>query len=366
MPIELWIAIGATSIVALAVLTFLAVRTRDDLRPHETTVVLQPAEQPVAEPAAAPAEIGYTSEATEEALTQYFKLAFGVVRFDYHILGEHARVLEQVERALDGAAEQQEYFPRRPRLLPKLLQALNDSDSTRQELVRLILEDPTLAGNTLKRANNAFYRVNAQPVESLERAVVVLGTDGLRSLVSLAILQPVFRLPQGFFDNFANVAWEQAQRSAASAQSYAAATGEDDPLIAQLLGVLPSLATLVLFRLTLDKYRAIPSVLPRPEVFIRLIKRHRATLAHTIGATWQLTDISLAALEQQCRSISPPYMSALARAAYYGELAATACVATRHGMYSSERAQALLLAQGLTAELANTVWTAADDAQVAS
>lgn len=312
------------------------------------------------------AAVAYATEATEEISAQILRLAFGVSRFDYQIFDEHARVLERVERSLANAAEQQQYFPRRPLLLPKLLQALNDTESTRQELVRLILEDPTLAGTTLKRANNAFYRMSAQPVESLDRAVAVLGIDGLRGLLSTAILQPVFRLPKGFFDRFAAIVWEHAQRSAASAQAFAQSSGADDPFVAQLLGVLRSLATLVLFRLTLDKYRQSPDVLPRPEVFIRILQAHRSALAVEIARTWQLSDASLHALEEQSRAVSPLQMSTLGRAVYYGELAGSLAIATDNNLYSAAGARAILLAQGLTPELTDMLLRTAQGADLAS
>jgi len=47
-------------------------------------------------------------------------------RFDYEILGEHAAVLDRVTESAEQSVHQREYFPRRPMLLPKLLQALND------------------------------------------------------------------------------------------------------------------------------------------------------------------------------------------------------------------------------------------------
>ena len=121
-------------------------------------------------------------------------------------------------------------------LLPKLMQALNDTESTRRTLVNLIVEDPSLAGSVLQRANNALYRTSREPVDSLDRAVSALGVDGLRALMAVAILQPVFRLPSGYFDSFADVTWEQAQRCAAAAETYATATASADPFIAQLLG----------------------------------------------------------------------------------------------------------------------------------
>lgn len=311
-------------------------------------------------------DIPYWTEATEEVATLCLKHAFSVARFDYQIFDDHERVLGLVDKAIEDAAEHQQYFPRRPLLLPKLLQALNDTDSTRQELVRLILEDPTLAGTALKRVNNTFYRMSVQPVESLDRAVVVLGTDGLRSLLSAAILQPVFRLPKGFFDRFAEMTWEQAQRSAAGAQAYAAAVHEQDPFVAQLLGVMRSLATLVLFRLTLDKYKSFPNVLPRPEVFIRVLQTHRNRLAADIGRTWQLSSASIDALEAQCREISPTRMSPLGRAVYYGELSSSIAVATHHSLYSPEGGKAILIHQGLTPQFAAEVLLAAQTADVSS
>lgn len=322
---------------------------------------------PDAEPleASAPADdIPYWTEATEEVASACLKYAFGVSRIDYQIFADHEAVLELVAQSLDDVTEQQQYFPRRPLLLPKLLQALNDTDSTRQELVRLILEDPALAGTTLKRANNAFYRMSTQPVESLDRAVVVLGTDGLRSLLSTAILQPVFRLPKGFFDRFADIAWERAQRSSASAQAYAQAQNDSDPFVAQILGVLRSLATLVLFRLTLDKYKSHPNVLPRPEVFIRALQAHRDRVAVDIAKTWQLSSASIEALEQQRRELSPTHMSPLGRAVYFGDLAGTIATAVHHSLYSSDGAQAILIHQGLTPPLAAEVLHAANTADI--
>ena len=360
MQTSTWIALSVT--VAVAITGFATVNLlRRRFQPEPPTSNPTP-QSFSSDDAASPesTEIAYATEATEEISAQCLKLAFGVAQFDYHIYADHAQVLERVEAALGDAVNRQEYFPRRPLLLPKLLQAQNDTESTRQELVRLILEDPTLAGTTLKQANNAFYRMSTQPVESLDRAVTVLGVDGLRGLLSTAILQPVFRLPKGFFDRFADISWEQAKRSAAGGEKYAEMKGADDPFIAQLLGVLRSLASLVLFRMTLDKYREAPNALPRPEVFIRVLQQHRSALALEIAKTWQLSDASLAALDQQCRQLSPAHMSTLGQAVYYGELAGSLALAVHHDLHSAEGAHAMLIEQGLAAQNARVLLNAAD------
>ena len=301
----------------------------------------------------------FSNEVIDGVYDESLRIAFGVARFDYQIMGEHASVLERVDETVASSVHQRDYFPRRPMLLPRLLQTLNDDAGSRHALVQLILEDPALAGSVLKLANSAFYRLSPEPVESLDRAVVILGTDGLRSLMATAILQPVFRLPKGFFDNFAALTWEQAQRTAAASEACAKSERNADPFVAQLLGLLGALARLVIFRLTMDRYRERPNVLPRAEVFIRSMQKHDVDVARLIAASWELSDVSLAALDEQAARGSPASMSALGRAVYFGELCGVLALLHARGVHSADGAEALLLQQGLPRAAVHSVWRAA-------
>jgi HD-like signal output (HDOD) protein len=302
------------------------------------------------------ATVPYSTDATEKALSDCFRLAFDVAQFDYQIAGEHAAVLKSVADSIEASVHQRDYFPRRPMLLPKLMQALNDSESTRNDIVRLILEDPTLAGNVLQRANSAFYRLTPEPVESIHRAVAMLGIEGLRGLMAAAILQPVFRVPPGDFENFATVTWEQAELTASASEKCAKMTPDVDPFVAQLLGLLRMLANIVLFRLTMDKYRDHPQVLPRAEVFVKTIQTHRDRMAGLIAATWELTDVSMRTLKEQEQRVSPSQMSALGRCIYFGELCGALATLAAHDLSTDADAHALLKAQGLDPNLGLALW----------
>jgi len=304
----------------------------------------------------------FETEATGSTYAECYKLAFSVPGFDYAIAGRHAEVVEKVNDNAAAAVHQREYFPRRPMLLPKLVQALNDDESTRRELVQLILEDPALAGSALQRANSAAYRFSPEPVDSLDRAVVVLGTDGLRSLLATALLQPVFRQPKGHFDNFATIVWEHAQRTAAAAEMYARSIGNGDPFIAQLIGLLGPLARIVLFRLTMETYREYPDLQPRAEVFIRAMQMQAPNVAGFIAATWELSDPSIRALQEQTDKVPPGHMSPLGQALYFGALCGALTLLTKRGTYSEEGAQALLMEQGLTRRITQEIWRAANRA----
>jgi len=301
----------------------------------------------------------FVTAATQAIADRYDDLAFSLVDIEPPIGGEHDAVLERITQNVATSIHQPEYFPRRPLLLPKLLQTLNDSESTRQELVRLLLDDPSLAGSVLQRANSAFYRLSPMPIDSLDGAVRTLGTDGLRGLVASMLFQPVFRLPRGCFDDFAKITWEHAQRAARAAETCARSAGDADPFVAQLLGLLTPLARIVMFRLAMDTYRAYPGLSPNAEVFIQALRQHAPRVSRLIASSWALPDPSIRALDEQLGKGSPLMMSPFGRCLYYGELCAMAAMLDVRDMQGEEDTETVLMAQGLTRQDAQLIQRAA-------
>ena len=118
----------------------------------------------------------------------------------------------------------------------------------------MIARDPALVGSLLKLANSPLYRRGSKPVESVDRALAVLGTNGTRSLVAAALMQPVFRAADGDSARFAEIIWEHTQRSAAAAELHAAAVESSDPFTAQLVALVMGLGAIVVYRRVLDQY----------------------------------------------------------------------------------------------------------------
>lgn len=359
-----WLAGGAIVFV-IAGCAFYWLKERNSATGEETTSPATPPpnrrRRPRSEGAlrASDEPATYSTEATAAAVEQCYKLAFSANRIDYQIIGGHARVLEAVSEGVAATIHQRDYFPRRPLLLPRLLQAINDTESTRQQLVNLLLEDPTVAGAVLKRANSAFYRGSALPIERLDRAVIMLGAAGLRALMANAIMQPVFRVPKGYFDHFGDVIWDYARRSAQAAEACARADRSLDPFVSQLLGLLGGLSCIVLFKLTMEKYREQPNLLPRAEVFVTVMQRHRTQLACMVARSWELSETSVAAADEQMRKVAPGEMSPLARAMYFGELSGVLALLNSRGQYLPEVALRLLVEQGLDPDSARAAWRAA-------
>ncbi len=112
------------------------------------------------------------------------------------------------------------YTPQRPSLLPQLMEAVNDEEASLRALSRVVAQDARLTGEMLRSANSAMYRVSATPVESLERAAALLGTRGIRMLISGVLMQPL--ASGGRTGRFGEMAWEYSMYSASAADAWAA------------------------------------------------------------------------------------------------------------------------------------------------
>src|SRR6187402_3250386 len=120
----------------------------------------------------------------------------------------HAPVFKAVQQVLEKIEARPEYIPRRPSLLPKLLATVNDAEATMAEMSRIIAQDPALTGNLLRIANSPIYRSGNLPVESIDRAVTLVGVQGIRSIIATALLQPLMTSGAGAFGKFPEVVWE--------------------------------------------------------------------------------------------------------------------------------------------------------------
>jgi hypothetical protein len=160
-------------------------------------VRFQPRTGIAADSAGAPAgpaiDIARVRIAGDLATQRLWRLAFGAPAEPQPVAGAHGRVRELICAALQVDTIDPKYFPRRPALMPQLLQAVNDANAASDKLSRMIAHDPVLTADVLRLANSSLYRVTPAPIETIKRAIVVCGVDSLRGMLAAAMLQPVFR-----------------------------------------------------------------------------------------------------------------------------------------------------------------------------
>ena len=266
----------------------------------------------------------------------------------------HEDVASKIRWTLSSIADRPNFAPRRPLLLPRLVQAMNNDDVSRRELARIISSDPGLAGSLFRLANSPFYRVSTTPIESIDRAVALLGIEGMRSLVAAALMQPVFKVDGGGFPKFGDTIWQHTLSSAVAAESHAIMLESSDPFAAQLLCLMMGMAMTVVFRVAIDEYQS-RLVSPSPKVLIKLIDSQISPVARQVASSWQLSERIDAALADQSAPQGAK-MTSLGRSLQFGRfLGALAVLHERH-VIDGDAVSAALRTGGSLASAYERIW----------
>jgi HD-like signal output (HDOD) protein len=246
------------------------------------------------------------------------------------------------------------YMPPRPSLLPQLLDAVNDEDASLRVLARLVSQDPQLTGEMLRSANSPFYRVSTTPIESVERAAAMLGTRGMRTLISSALMKPL--ASGGRAGRFTEIVWEHSQYSASAADAWAARNQDSDPFAAHMLALLHGLGVVTVYRVLGDLYAAKPDV-PRDAVAMATALDASATVAAGgIATSWGLTERSREALEAQSSAHPAGEFSPLARALQFGLHAGALTLLCKRGKLTEQEAEDQITSSEFRGPAASRVW----------
>jgi HD-like signal output (HDOD) protein len=295
-------------------------------------------------PAAAPT-VRFPDHAQLEAVSgtvaeRLWRLAFGASSQLQAIAPEHARVRDAIVAVLRADTLDPQYFPRRPTLMPQLMRAVNDPNAAPDKVSRIIAQDPVLTADVLRLANSSFYRMTPAPVETIQRAVVICGVDGLQALMAAALLQPVFRATDSNFPRFPRLLWERTERTSRAAELYAMRTRREDRFEAQLIALLSALGPLVVYRAALDVYSRTPGIAPSPALCVALIGALGAQMSQRIAAHWETSPRLVAAL-------APGAEDALTTALHVGELLGTVSLLESQQAISPEESRGFAANAGL-------------------
>lgn len=79
-----------------------------------------------------------------------------------------------------------------PEVAMKIIELVEDTESTAQDLHKVISNDPALGARILKVVNSAFYGLPGQ-IGSINRAIVLLGLNAVKNIAIAASLTKLFR-----------------------------------------------------------------------------------------------------------------------------------------------------------------------------
>ncbi len=140
-----------------------------------------------------------------------------------------------------------------PKVLPsvarKVLEMVNNADTSNSQLCSVIEKDQTISASILKIANSAFYGLR-QEVTSLNQAIVILGFNALRDLV----ITVSTKLQYKNFGITEQMMWDHSIGAAIAAKRIAAGRGKDLEEIAFLGGLMHDFGKVVMNNEAPDAY----------------------------------------------------------------------------------------------------------------
>lgn len=233
-------------------------------------------------------------------------------RFHRFVLGLPAAAGETVSpaeqatlRRLEAIGERFDVsgLPRLPSVLPQLLRALRNDNLAGSQLAAMIGRDPVLVGEVMRVAGSAHFR-SAQPIHSLQHAVVLLGRDTLRRVATLHVMKPILQASAGMRGHMAGPwLWEHAERCAHAA-AFLGRHGGCDPFEAFLAGMVCHTGTGAVVRL-LDQ-EAPPSLGAFSPAFLAGCMRIGARLSLRAVRHWEMPANVIEALVERVNAPQAP------------------------------------------------------------
>jgi HD-like signal output (HDOD) protein len=221
-----------------------------------------------------------------------------------------AQVLEALAAILSSQQSGAALVRRMPGLIPQLLQSLRSESFSGSALSRTISSDVVLVAAVIRLANSC-YQGTGTAVASVEQAVILIGQEGLRQLITTVAFRPIIDVNSGFYvRRLAPILWEHSERCAIAARAMAPKLGIE-AFDAFLAALLQNVGLTVALR-TMDQATHGEPLLGSG-VFWAQLARDTRKLSVSIAREWNFPERVVKALAEQGGLRKGAVMSPLGR-----------------------------------------------------
>ncbi|WP_426113180.1 HDOD domain-containing protein [Massilia sp. PWRC2] len=206
------------------------------------------------------------------------------------------QVLDALSAIVNAQQSGEALVRRMPGMLPQLLQSLRSDNFSGAQLARTISGDVVLVAAVIRMANSSLTGTGTQ-IASVEHAVMVIGQQGLRHLITSVAFRPIIDMHSGHYTRrLAPRIWDLSERVAVANRQLAEALGID-PFEAFLAGLVQHVGLIVALRL-MDQIAKDDRSLGS-ELFCAELLRQSRSLSCAIGIEWKFPDSVTRAIGEQ-------------------------------------------------------------------
>lgn len=136
-------------------------------------------------------------------------------------------------------------LPTLPHILVDILNACQDNAIPFEKLTEIVSRDAAIAARAVSMANSTFFN-RGTPIRSLDRALLLLGTDTIKTIVITTTIHQFFSGINSGDNKYLKEFWRRSLSCALLAKSVAILTSYPQPDEAYLCGLLHNIGELVL------------------------------------------------------------------------------------------------------------------------
>ena len=199
---------------------------------------------------------------------------------------------------------------RMPGMIPQLLQSLRSDSFSGAKLSRTISSDVVLVAAVIRLANSSLTGTGSS-IGSVEHAVMLIGQEGLRHLITSVAFRPIIDMNSGHFTRtLAPRIWDHSERCAVANRALAEALGID-PFEAFLAGLVQNVGLIVALRIMDQMAKGDKNL--GSEMFCARLIRDARVLTCSIGREWHFPDSVTQAIAEQAGMQKGAIVSPLGR-----------------------------------------------------
>lgn len=241
--------------------------------------------------------------------------------------------LEAVRAVVNSQQSGSALVRRMPGLIPQLLQSLRSDNFSGAQLSRTISGDVVLVAAVIRLANSSMNGTGKN-IASVEHAVMVIGQEGLRQLITSVAFRPIIDMNTGHYTRMlAPRIWEHAERCANANRTLAPENGVE-PFEAFLAALIQHTGLIVALRLVDQAARDDRSL--GSEMFCAQLATLARRLSCSISQEWHFPQAVTHAIREQGGVARGAAMSPLGRLMALSDYVGKARVLVENGVIGAD------------------------------
>jgi HD-like signal output (HDOD) protein len=208
--------------------------------------------------------------------------------------GPESKIYADVTSVVETSAELSAYVPILPKQLAIYLDEVSKEDTDFEKICRIVEGDVGLAGETIRIANSPLYRRSDASIESIGKAVAMLGLDGVNVIATSLMMKQVLAIESKELRHISKNLWSHCLECAEACRLLDTC---EDQFAAYLLGLVHDVGAVAIFSCYNSCLRGFDSSeVSHSKVLKLLIEEQSTWLSAHIAKEWKLPNSIVSAL----------------------------------------------------------------------